>query len=200
MQPYEIIGSPFSVYVAPSGTAFPVLGVAPGVAWTLLGINGTRSQDEDGVTITHGQTVNDVRAAGSTGPIKALRSEEELTIAFSLMDLTLETYAMVLNGATVTTVAPGVSTIGTKKIGLSRGFTVKEFAMLVRGPSPYNEAFPAQFEVPRVYESASAAPQFTKGQPAVLACEFRALEDLAAATEQERFGRLIAQHLAATGP
>jgi hypothetical protein len=199
MEPFEIIGAPLEVYVAPSGTAFPDLDEAPGAPWALLGTNGTRSQDEDGLTLTHGQTVNDVRAAGSTGPIKAFRAEEELVIAFNLMDLTLETYAMVLNGATVADVAPGAGALGTRTIGLSRGFGVEEFAMLMRlADGPYGPDLPAQYEVPRVYESASAAPQFTKGQPAILACEFRAMEDLNPASEAERFGRLVAADAPAT--
>lgn len=198
MRPYSIIGAPFAVYVAPVETAFPALGAAPGVGWTLLGENGTRSQDEDGVTITHGQSVNDIRAAGSVGPIKALRAEESLQIAFNLMDLTLEAYSYVLNGATITDVPAGVGTVGTRAIGLSRGFDVAEFALLVRGVSPYDEALTMQYEVPRVYEAAEAAPQFTKGQAAILACQFNALEDLDAATEATRFGRLIAADAPAT--
>jgi hypothetical protein len=193
MEPYSIIGAPFEVWVAPTGTAFPAIDAAPAVDWTLLGVNGTRSQDEDGVTITHEQTINEHRAAGSTGPLKAFRAEESLVIAFNLTDLTLESYRYVLNGVTVTDTAPGAGTAGTRRIGLSRGFAVAQFALLVRGPGPYGDGFDMQYEVPRAYESASAAPQFTKGQAAILACEFRALEDLDAASETERFGRLIAQ-------
>lgn len=191
MQPYEIITAPFAAYVAPTGTTFPTLNAAPGVGWTLLGTNGTRSQDEDGITLTHEQTVNEIRAAGSTGPLKAARAEEGLVIAFNLMDLTLEAYSYVLNGNDVTETAPGAGTVGTVEMGLSRGFTVREFALLLRGPSAYDEDLLAQYEVPRAYESASPAPNFTKGAAAVLAVEFRALEDLAASNEEERFGRLV---------
>lgn len=199
MRPYEIITAPFTVYVAPSGTAFPDLDDAEPLApWELLGLNGTRSQDEDGVTITHEQTVNEIRAGGSTGPLKAARTEEGLVVAFNLMDLTLEAYAYVLNAATVTETAAGAGAVGTARIGLSRGFNVAELAMLVRGPSPYDEDLLMQYELPRVYESASAAPQFTKGAAAILACEFRALEDLDAATEAARFGTLRAATAPAT--
>lgn len=194
MRPYEIITSPFSAWVAPSGTAFPLLGAAPAAGWTLLGTNDTRSQDEDGVTLTHEQTVNEIRAAGSTGPLKAARTEEGLVIAFNLMDLTLEAYSYALNGNEVTETAPGAGTAGTVEIGLSRGFLVREFALMLRGPSAYDEALLAQYEVPRAYESASPAPQFTKGTAALLGLEFRALEDLDATVEEERFGRLIMQN------
>jgi hypothetical protein len=193
MEPYEIITAPFNVYVAPVGTAFPDVDEAPGVLWALLGTNGTRSQDEDGVTITHEQTVNEIRAGGSTGPIKAARAEESLVVAFNLMDLSLEAYAAVLNNATVTDTPAGAGAMGTRSIGLSRGFAVNAVALLIRGEDgPYGPGLPIQYEVPRAYEAASAAPQFTKGAAAVLACEWRALEDLDAASDEERFGRLVA--------
>lgn len=185
--------------MAPSGEAFPAIDTAPAGNWDRLGINGVRSQDEEGVTVTHEQSVNEFRAGGSTGPMKAFRTEESLIIAGSLADLTLESYSYVLNGATIATVAPDADDPGTKTIGLSRGFNVVEFALLVRGISPYDETLSMQYEVPRVYESASAAPQFRKGEPALLAFEFRALEDLDATDDEERFGRLVAAHLPQTG-
>jgi hypothetical protein len=199
VRPYEIIMAPYAVWVAPSGEPFPDLDTDPPAGnWELLGTNGTRSLDEDGVTVTHEQAVNEQRAAGSTGPLKAARTEEGLVIAFNLLDLTLEAYSYVLNGNAVTTVPPGGGTVGYREIGLSRGFVVPEFALLVRGPSAYDENLLAQYEVPRAYENASAAPQFTKGQAAMLACEFRALEDLEAATDAERFGRLLMADLPAS--
>jgi len=202
MQPYSIIGSPFEVYVSPTGVAFPKVHLAPTMdevtGWTLLGVNGVRSQDEDGVTVSHDQTVNEFRAAGSTGPMKAFRAEESLVVTFNLADLTLEAYRYVLNKASITTTAAGPTQAGEKTIGLSRGFLVTEIQMLIRGVSPYNEAMAMQYELPRVYEGASAAPQFTKGQPAMLACEFHALEDLAATTDANRFGKLRAQTAAPT--
>lgn len=198
MQPFEIIGAPFDVYVAPSGEAFPAIDADPAGQWALLGSNGIRSLGEDGVTVTHEQTINELRAAGSTGPLKAFRAEEGLVVAFALLDLTLEAYTYVLNANTITVTAAGAGQAGQREMGLSRGFVVNEFAMLIRGPSPYDEAMAMQYELPRVYENASAAPQFTKGQAAMLECEFRALEDLAAASDEERFGRLVAMEAEAT--
>lgn len=201
MQPYSIIGSPFEVYVGPTATAFPDIDAEVDVTppgWTLLGVNGTRSQSDDGVTVTHDQTVNEFRAAGSTGPMKAFRTEESLTVAGSLADLTVEAYSNAMNQATITTVAAAAGVAGEKSIGLSRGFLVVEFAVLIRGVSPYDEDMVAQYEVPRAYDGGSPAPQFTKGVAAMLAFEFHALEDPDATTDEERFGRFRAQTAAAT--
>ncbi len=47
--------------------------------------------------------------------------------------------------------------------------------------------------MPRCYQSANAAPVHRKGVPAGLQLEWTALEHAAAATPDERFGRLIVQ-------
>lgn len=195
MTPFEIIGAPFTVYIAPIGTTFPLINVVPAVAWIKLGTNGDRNYSNDGVTVSHAKTYQKVRPAGATGPVKAFLDEEDLMIRLTLWDMTLEQYAYALNSNTVGVTAAGVGTAGFKKIGLSQSVgKTKEFALLVRGPSPYDEAMSAQYEVPRCYDSGSAEPVFRNGAPAGLALELTALEDLGAASQQERFGRFVAQH------
>lgn len=197
MEPLEIIMAPFEVYVAPVGTAFPTVDAAPGAGWTLLGKGGKDNMDESGVTVTHSQTLNPKRTLGSTGNIKVVRSAEELTIGFTLFDLTAEMYANALNGATVTTVAPGTGTIGTKEINLRQGRDVSLFALIARGPSPELDGANGQYQVPKVYQSDNPKPVFKKDDAAGLLFTFTALEDLTQATEAERFGQLIYQHAAA---
>lgn len=197
MTPYEIIGSPISLWLAPVATVFPLIDVAPAVAWKLIGTNGTANQDESGVVVTHSQKVDVARPAGRTGPVKAWTSEEDFMISIGLWDLSLEQYQYALAGVAPTTVAAGVGTAGYKKMGLSRGVEVAQYALLARGISPYGDSFNMQFEVPRVYQSGSPKPTFGKGKPAALQLEFSALEDLNASSAAERFGRLIAQHAAA---
>lgn len=195
MTPYEIIGAPLTVWLAPIGTAFPLIDAAPAVGWAKLGTNGDRNYSNDGVTAAHSKTYQQARPAGATGPVKAFLDEENLIIRLTLWDLTLEQYAYALNNNTVSTTAAGAGTAGFKKIGLSQSVgRTAEFALLARGLSPYDEAMNAQYEVPRCYDSGSAEPAFRKGAPAGLALELTALEDLAAASEQERFGRFVAQH------
>lgn len=197
MEPYEIVAGPLQLWLAPVGTAFPDVDEDPDSEdWTLIGTSGDENYSEDGVTVTHSQTIEQARPAGSTGPRKAWRTGEDLTIALVLWDITPEQYAAALNGNEVTTTAAGSGTAGTKKIGLSRGHEVTCYALLARGTSPEGDGFAAQYEVPRCYDAGNAAPVFRKGTPAALALEFTALEDPNAASDDERFGRLVAQHQA----
>ena len=196
MTPYEIIGAPLTLWLAPVGTAFPLIDGDPAVAWIKVGTSGDRNYSDAGVTVTHNQTLDQARPAGSVGPVKAFRTAEDLMISLELWDITLEQYATALNAAAITTTAAGAGTAGFKKLGLSQGESVTTYALLARGVSPYGDGFNAQYEVPRCYQSASPKPVFNKGKPAGLALEFAALEDPAAASAAERFGRLVAQHQA----
>lgn len=191
--PFEIIGAPVTLYVAPVGTAFPAVDEDPAAPWALVGTSGDRNYSEDGVTVQHSQTIAEFRAAGSTGPIKAFRKEEALMLSMEMADLSLEQYKLTLNGNTVTAVAAGVGTAGTKKLGLSRGFSVQQYALLARGVSPYGDAMAMQYEVPVAYPSGSPEVVFRKGEASMLAIEWTALEDPDAAAEDERFGRVVAQ-------
>lgn len=200
MTPFEIICAPMQVFIAEVGTVFPTLDEEPGEDWTLLGINGSRSTTTDGVTVSHAKTITKVRTDGATGPVKATLEEEELMFRLNILDLTLEAYQNVLNGNTITTTAAGSGTLGTKKIGLSQGGnTLREVALIARGVSPYNDALPLQYCVPRCYESGNAEPIFKKGGTgASLRLEMTALESLAdGVTDDERFGYLIAANAAA---
>lgn len=195
MEPYEIVTGPLELFVAPVGTPFPAIGEAPGEAFKMIGKSGKKSYSEDGVRLMHSQAINKVRGAGSVGGRKALRTEEDLSIGITLWDATLEMYALALHGATPATVASGVGTPGTKTIGLSRGEEVPQYALLARGKSAYDAKFDAQYEVPRCYQAASPTLIYNKGVPVGIEMSWDALEDLAAANDQEAFGRLIMQHL-----
>ncbi|WEK00595.1 MAG: hypothetical protein P0Y59_02570 [Candidatus Sphingomonas phytovorans] len=196
-EPLEIIAGPLTAWVAPIGTAFPLITAAPAGPWTMVGANGDRNYSDDGVSVMHSQTIQKVRPAGTVGAVKAFRTEEDLTLTLTLWDLTLEAYTLALNGATVSATAAGVGTAGFKKLGLSRGEDVKTYALLVRGTkSAYGATYAAQYEVPRCYQSANPNPAYRKGVPAGLQLVFDALEYGAATSADERFGRLIMQHQA----
>lgn len=196
MTPYEIVGAPLTLWLAPVGTAFPLVNAAPAVTWVKIGTNGTRNQSEDGVTVTHSQSTNKVRPGGTTGPVKAFRTEEDMMIELTLWDVTLEQYRLALNSNPLTTTAAGVGTAGFKQVGLSSGLAVREFALLARGVSPYDEAMTAQYQVPRCYQSDSPAIAFRKGVPAGIKLRFEALEDLSAVSDELRFGSMVFQHQA----
>lgn len=189
-EPFEIIATPFDIYLAPVGTAFPSVeaAVSSVPAWTLLGTNGARNYAEDGITVTHEQTIEQFRGLRGTGPVKAFRTAEQLMIGFTLHDLAPEEYAKVLNDVSVE-----ASGVAGQRITLHQGPDVAVFALLCRGTnSPLGDGLNCQFELPKVYQSANPAPVLRKGQPAGLALVFTALEDLDAATEEERFGHFVA--------
>lgn len=192
--PFEIIAAPFTIWMAPVGTAFPIVTAAPAVTWTKIGANGNVNYDEGGVEVAHTQKLEQARPAGTTGPVKVWRTEEDMMVSFTLWDITLEMYRYALNAATLTTTAAATGVPGTKKIGLKRNTDVALYALLARGVSPYGDGFVAQYEVPLCYQSGNAKPVGKKGKPMGLALEFTALEDLTAGTDAERFGRLVSQH------
>lgn len=197
MQPFEIIAAPFEVYIAPVGEAFPQVDTDPAGNWELLGTSGNLNYSDDGVTITHEQTIEQFRPLGSTGPIKAARTEEGLLIGLTLWDVTMEQYRRVLNDNAVTQTPANTGVPGTREVNIYRGLSVATMALLIRGPSPYDESFNMQYEVPRVFENASPEVVYQKGEPAAIELEFAALIDLNAATPAERFGRIVAQDAAA---
>lgn len=176
MEPYEIVASPLEVWVAPVGTAFPDVDAAPGVGWFRLGSSGNKNYGDEGVTVGHEQTVEVFRGAGSTKPRKAWRTEEDVTFSFTLVDVSAAQYAKILDDAAVTTTAAAAGTPGTDRFSLDKGVEVGQYALIARGVSPEDEAFAAQYQVPRCMQSGSPAPQYGKTGPAGLECEFRTLE------------------------
>jgi hypothetical protein len=192
--PFEIVGQPLSLWLAPVGTTFPLIAAAPAGTWIAVGTSGVRSQDEAGVTTTHNQTINKVRTGGSLGPVKAFRSEEDLMFMLTIFDVTLEQVRIALNGNAVATTAAASGAAGFKRVGLSRGMDVTEYALLARGVSPYADAMIAQYEVPRCYMSNSPALVYRKAVPVGVQLEFTALEDTAALAPEFRFGSLRFQH------
>jgi hypothetical protein len=133
MEPLELISGPFDVYVAPVGEAFPDVDTTPAGNWFKLGTNGAKNYDEGGVKVKHGQKLSKVFTLGSTGPRKVLREQETMVVSFTLLDLSPEQYAKVLNDAAVSSVAAAAGTPGYKKTALRRGSSVSEFAVLVKG-------------------------------------------------------------------
>lgn len=192
--PFEIIAAPFKVYVAPVSTACPAIDATITAPWTLVGSSGDLNYTDEGVTVAHAQSIEKFRALGDSGSRKVFRTEEDLMIRLQLADLTLEQYQYALNGNSITTVPAGSSTPGTKKVGMSRGFTVATMALLVVGPSPYDDEGNLYFWVPRAAQTGNPEVVMRKNTPAVLALEWTALVNPDAATPAERFGFILAQH------
>lgn len=191
--PYEVVGGSAEVWIAPTGESFPDVDETPAGNWAKLGTNGDLNYGEDGVSVQHEQSLEYWRALGSTGPRKAYRTEEDLVLALVLNDLSLEQYRHVLNENTVTSTPAAVGTPGAKSIGLSRGLTVTQRALLVRFPSAYGDDFTAQLQIPVAVEEGTPEVVFKKDGPAGLAVQFRVLEDPNAASADVRFGTLVVQ-------
>jgi len=189
--PAEIVASPLTVWLAPVGFAFPEVDEVPipTNGWVKLGTSGDKNYTEAGVTVTHNQTISTFTPAGGTAPRKAWRNQEELLIAFELVDISAVQYGQVLNDATVNTNAAGGGEAGTYDFDLLQGIDVATFALLARGISPADPTMVAQYQVPIVYQAASPAPVYMKGTPAGLACQFAALEDATTG-----FGKLVVQY------
>lgn len=186
--PFEIIAGPADAYVAVVGTAFPAVNAAPPAAFEWLG------RTDGGVTVTHTQNIENLMVDQIPNPVKAIRTEEGLTVSFNLAEITLERYRRVLNDIALVTTAAAVGVAGTKHFQLQRGVDVVYVAMLVRGPSPYMDAN-AQFELLKVAQTADPEISFVRDDKSVLATEWTAYADLAQ-PEGQQFGILRAQNAA----
>lgn len=174
MQPFEVVCSPYTVYAAAPGTSFPALDAAPSTAWTTLGTSGNLNYADTGVTVTHTQTVQTFTPAGATTVRKAWRVEEGLTVGFELADLSPSQYALILDNVAVTTTAATTANPGDQHFEVYRGVQVNQYALLVRGISPINEAYTAQYEVASAFQMGNPAPRYSKQGPALLVIEFHA--------------------------
>lgn len=191
--PFEIVAAPLTIWVAATGTSFPDVDTTPDGTWTKLGTSGDLNYSEDGVTVTHNQTIDTFTPVGTTAARKAWRTAESLMVECTLVDLSPAMYAKVLNDASVTTTAPSAGTPGTKKFDLQMGSDVALFAVLARGTSTVDDSLSAQYEVPIAYQAANPAPVYKKGAPAGLAIQFAVLEDATYG-----FGKLTIQTAAAS--
>jgi hypothetical protein len=200
--PFEVIAAaPITLYRAPVATSFPTLDTAtPLSPWTKVGSSGDLNYDDGGgVVVEHPQNLSPWRALGDSGSRKVFRQDEDCKVKVKVVDLTLEQYTLALNGNSVTTVAPGVGTVGYRKIGLSRGLSVDTKALLLRIlVSPYGALFIGQYQFPRCASTGSPSIVFKKTEPAGLDLEFMSLVDPNASSDDERFGTLLWQDLDAT--
>ncbi len=190
-QPYEILTGVGTLYKAPVGTAFPALTATPAAPWVSLG------ETDGGVKVTPDQTTKTFSTDQRTGVVKVIRSDETLTVETNLKHSTLENISLLM-GPSVTDTPAGAGTIGTREVPLHRGAEVAEWALLFRHEygSPYGD-YPAQFELPRGFFDGPAGQEFKKDGEVLIPVKFVALEDLNAAQEEDRFGRIVAQDAAA---
>jgi hypothetical protein len=192
-EPFNIIVSPFDVWFAPTGTAFPEVNAAPAAGWTKFGQNGNDEYSEDGVVVTHEQTVDFHYFLGDSAPRKATRSREGLRVEFTVHDMSLEMYGIVMNQEVTDEVGPPAAA----SIPLYRGLDVSLYSFLIRGPSPYmaegDLTGKMQYEIPVAAIDGEPEITYNKTEPAGLLVSLFCLVDPEAATNAEKFGRLVAQ-------
>lgn len=174
--PYEIVVGCPTMYVATPGTTFPAIDAVPSGSWFKLGTSGSKNYDTGGVTVNQSQTLGTFTPGGGTAIRKVFRTDEGLTFGFSLVDLTPEQWAKIIDDVSVVTVAQSTGVAGNKAFEVMRGVQVKTFALLCRGLSPIDDSLASQFEVACCYQSGNPAPVLSKGGPAMLAAEYTALE------------------------
>lgn len=179
--PFEVMGAPHSLYIGVAGLARPALNADPDVGWTLVGTAGNRSYAEEGVRVNSPAAYNYFRGLGSAAPRKAFRSEEDVMIAVTLADMTLESLVYAFNKLVTDIVDVGV----TRTLGLSRGLSVATLALLVRGPSPYMDDGIGQFWVPAAMNVSSIELALRRDQATQYPLEFRGIWYDSAASGEE---------------
>lgn len=194
LAPYNLILQVAEIWVAPVGTAFPLVSVAtPSGPWALLGNAGRLDYDTDGVHIIMEQSVQGFMGSGSTMDRKVARVSEAVRATVKLADMSLEALSYALNGNAITTVAAGSGTAGTKAINLYQGPDVATFAACIRGYSPYSgdaNSF-SQFEMPNVCNADGWDIAQQKGVAWAYTLNLRGLIDPANPSNAARAGRLI---------
>lgn len=189
-QPYALLVGVGTFYVGPANEPKPELDADPAGNWRDMGLT------DGGLTATKTQNIEKFSADQRTGNLKAVRTEEGMKYETNLQEATLENLADVING-TVTLTAAGAGQIGEKSMTLYKGATVEEFAVLYRGDSAYGD-FPAQLYCPRGFFDEDVGMEFTKDGKTLIPVMFDALEDLNAATPEDRFGQFDEQTADAT--
>ena len=190
--PYEVLSSPFAVYYAAADTAPPALADDPDSSdWELIGSNRDLNYDrEPGVIIALPQSVNSWRAHGDLGSRKRFPTENDAMIRLRVVDMTLEQMTHVVNLNAITN-----PVAGTKRIGLSRSFTIATRAILVRFDlSPYQASGKSQFYFYRAQQISAAELKNAQGVPMGFDLEYAALVNPSAPSEDVRFGWYEAQY------
>jgi hypothetical protein len=184
--PFDIIAGPATVYIAPVGEAFPLINATPAGNWTDIG------HTEGGVTVTHNQEFQPLTVDQHLLPLKVIRTSAGMTVSFQLAQITLEQYSKFLYGATVTDTPAGGGAAGFRYFNIEPSVDVNTYALLIRGPSPYMDAF-LQYEIPKAAQTSEPEIAYVKDDKAVLSCEWTVLED---PSNANRLGTLRAQDAA----
>lgn len=176
--PYEVFASGlFDVYLAPAGTADPVINAAVPGAYVLVGVSGKLNYDESGIKISKDTSNKEVKVLGSYATRKVFRESESLKVMFTLVDATAEALRDAFNQTAITTLAgpPAEKTIPFLEGTASPTYR----ALLLRNSaaSPYMDAGVTQVWIPNAYQTGGIEWLIAhKTDPVALALEFTAVD------------------------
>jgi hypothetical protein len=191
--PYEVVMGPAEIWIAPVGTAFPLVDAEPTGPWEKVGTNGNKNYTEDGVTVSIAKSTATFSGLGSMGPVKAVISVVGWMCSVGVADITPALLSLLMNSNTVTEVAAG-GEAGYHVIDGLVDPQVTNVALLVRGPSPLAATGYGQFEVVKAFESSESSDLlYVKSGAATTAnLRFTAMEDIAAESGENAFYRFRA--------
>lgn len=167
--PYDQLIGTWKVYVGPVGEAKPDVDEVPAGNWVELG------PTDEAQELRYQGTLTYFRDNDHSGAVKAIRPEESIVIAVTVVGLTVENYAKILHSASnvVTEAGPPA----TKKIPHKRGFYPSSYALLLRGESdsPYGN-FPGQHYFPYVVTDGEPTETRTRDGRSSLMVEWNVME------------------------
>jgi hypothetical protein len=168
-----------TVWVAPVGTAFPLVSDVPAAAWFRIGTDGDKSYSEDGITVRRTVSVTEIGALGTTLKRKAVISEAGWDVEFSVQDMAPAHVLLALGGleTDVTTVAAASSIPGTDTIVVPTSPVPIRKAVMVRiNGSPAGPEFVTQFEIQDAMQAGGGEATLSKNGAMMFQHLWKALE------------------------
>lgn len=185
VNPYDQLIGSLNIWIAPYGETIPAINVTPGGNFRRLG------PTDGGQTIKHVGDLEKRSDDDHTEDILAFRPAESLTVTATVVGLTLENYASIINNPSH--ISTGVSP-ATKTMPLKKGFYPSEWVMLLRGDVLSPEGvLPGMYVIPRGVFGGEPEVAMAKDERAGMEFEFSALGDDDQTDERKRLGWLVIQ-------
>jgi len=197
----EIINGAFDVYMASVGETYTDLSQTPAGNWAKIGSSGKRHYGEDGVVISLTQENENHAFAGGTEILKVSRTLEEMSVSFTLYDLTSAEIIKAFNlGTTTTDTASGSSVGGSQSFNLLRGLSMTSKALLIRGEDKSSDLSTEniQIEIPACVQVGSLELVFNKSENVGVKFDLKAIADYTYNSGNSPYGRMFIGDAAAS--
>lgn len=182
--PDEVMAGSWTMYIAPAVQAQPATpATAPHANYILLGSQGSLNVDEAGITVRKTYESEDWYSLGLPVRVKSFTTREAVEVEFNMADMTAETLSHLLGGPAtaagdVVDTAPGAGTVGYRSLALARGFTNRQFTLLMRkAESAYDSTMVSEIWLPRVQAAGNADFVWVKNTPAVAHFFYKCIHD-----------------------